>query len=540
MDSIRIKNLRSLRDTGKIKLKPLTILVGKNSSGKSTFLRFFPLMKQTLMTKRNEPILWYEKDYVDFGSFHESINRGVDSDESILFEFKFNSFIDPDYRESKIPVTVSIEFNENSYKSIKIALANNLYIEMKTRKDRPHLSLYINGKAQDASVIVFNADNQSLIPNMRILKENRTAKEEELNIVPLLSFQTYFREKLRLLFDKHRQSYFLFEDYFNESHALNTVQGDFDSVIEEVEKLFHYLLHDGVEDLEEIELIESRETQFLNFLKKEPPNIKKEIGNFFVLSLWENILDNINEEIATNFKNVHYIAPLRASAQRYYRIQGLSVSEIDSQGENIPMMLNHMSYRETTQFKKWVYENFEFEISTAISSGHISLQISFDKINYLNLADTGFGYSQILPIIVLMWKVINSVEELSTNRRVSKDDSYDKKVENKNFYVIIEQPELHLHPAMQAELTDLFINCINVAKQNNIELKIIIETHSEIIVNRVGKKIFQDEISEQDVNLLMFGDNEKNNHIDTKIESVKYNADGILEGWPIGFFYPED
>ena len=69
MDSIRIRNLRSLTDTEDIQIKPLTILVGKNSSGKSTFLRFFPLMKQTLSTKKNEPILWYSKENVDFGSF---------------------------------------------------------------------------------------------------------------------------------------------------------------------------------------------------------------------------------------------------------------------------------------------------------------------------------------------------------------------------------------------------------------------------------------------------------------------------------------
>lgn len=47
MDSIRIKNLRSLRDTEKISIKKLNILVGSNSSGKSTFLRVFPLLKQS-------------------------------------------------------------------------------------------------------------------------------------------------------------------------------------------------------------------------------------------------------------------------------------------------------------------------------------------------------------------------------------------------------------------------------------------------------------------------------------------------------------
>ena len=44
MDRIRLQNFRSLQDTGEIEIKPLTLLVGKNSSGKSSFLRFFPLI----------------------------------------------------------------------------------------------------------------------------------------------------------------------------------------------------------------------------------------------------------------------------------------------------------------------------------------------------------------------------------------------------------------------------------------------------------------------------------------------------------------
>lgn len=45
MDSIRLKNLRSLVDTGDIEIKPLNIILGSNSSGKSTFLRFFSFIK---------------------------------------------------------------------------------------------------------------------------------------------------------------------------------------------------------------------------------------------------------------------------------------------------------------------------------------------------------------------------------------------------------------------------------------------------------------------------------------------------------------
>ena len=109
LKKIRIKNLRSLIDTKEVEIKPLTILVGKNSTGKSTFLRFFPLMKQTLMTRKNEPILWYGKDYVDFGSFKESISKNKIG-ECINFQFEFD--LDLDYwNNNSIKVVLEVEVN---------------------------------------------------------------------------------------------------------------------------------------------------------------------------------------------------------------------------------------------------------------------------------------------------------------------------------------------------------------------------------------------------------------------------------------------
>ena len=67
MDSIRVERLRCLAYTGDIKIKPLTILLGQNSSGKSSFLRVFPLLKQSIESRTSGPILWSGR-LVDFGN----------------------------------------------------------------------------------------------------------------------------------------------------------------------------------------------------------------------------------------------------------------------------------------------------------------------------------------------------------------------------------------------------------------------------------------------------------------------------------------
>ena len=84
--SFGVKNLRRLRNVEPLKIKPITLLVGRNSSGKSTFLRALPLLRQSLMTKTNSPILWWDDHGVDFGDFRGAVsNNEIES--PITFSF---------------------------------------------------------------------------------------------------------------------------------------------------------------------------------------------------------------------------------------------------------------------------------------------------------------------------------------------------------------------------------------------------------------------------------------------------------------------
>lgn len=78
MDKIRFKNYRCFEDTGDISLKPLTFLLGANSSGKSSILEFFPLLKQSVGIRRNGLFLWYSNE-VDFKEFTNTVRNGKGS-----------------------------------------------------------------------------------------------------------------------------------------------------------------------------------------------------------------------------------------------------------------------------------------------------------------------------------------------------------------------------------------------------------------------------------------------------------------------------
>ena len=87
MLSVRLKNFRSLVNTGFIRLSPITVLVGRNSSGKSTFTRFLPLLRQSVEVPSDAPLLWYGS-LVDFGTFNSVLSRGA-SNQTLSFELRF-------------------------------------------------------------------------------------------------------------------------------------------------------------------------------------------------------------------------------------------------------------------------------------------------------------------------------------------------------------------------------------------------------------------------------------------------------------------
>ena len=147
--------------------------------------------------------------------------------------------------------------------------------------------------------------------------------------------------------------------------------------------------------------------------------------------------------------------------------------------------------------------------------------------NSFNLADVGYGFSQVLPILTKLWYSIYKVKE---NSRII--PKY-----KKQSMLLIEQPELHLHPALQAKIADAIIKCTQII-QNNIIHRNIVETHSQTIIERIGRRVREEKIDPQDINILLFSKDEKNKN--TIIKKASFNEKGQLIDWPWGFFDPED
>jgi predicted ATPase len=123
-----------------------------------------------------------------------------------------------------------------------------------------------------------------------------------------------------------------------------------------------------------------------------------------------------------------------------------------------------------------------------------------------SLIDVGFGISQVLPVITQLF----SVPEHSI--------------------VLLEQPELHLHPSAQAGLADLFLE---VAETRHLQL--IIESHSEHLLARLQRRIAESEnafASPEHIKMYFCEPGEEG----STIQPVEVDRFGQIANWPKNFF----
>ena len=124
----------------------------------------------------------------------------------------------------------------------------------------------------------------------------------------------------------------------------------------------------------------------------------------------------------------------------------------------------------------------------------------------LSVQDVGFGVGQVLPILI----------ELS---RAS--------------LLVVEQPELHLHPRLQANLVELAVE--QVSKHGK---QVIFETHSEHMIHRLSRLIRMGEIEAEHVCLVAIAGPIDN--VGPLPYRVEFDTDGsLLQPWPPGFFHDD-
>ncbi|HDL7799893.1 TPA: AAA family ATPase [Yersinia enterocolitica] len=535
LTSLGVKNLRSFTSRANFLIKPITVFVGKNSSGKSSLLRVFPLMRQSFEANTTGPILWYGR-LVDFGDFEEAISKGTKNKNiSFYFGLKINEYrtrrttsgryIDDDFGIENKEIEVNVELVVSSLD--KKSLTKEIIIKVEDTT----LKLIFNEDATKATFVASNTgftykknltlqqNSTKFLPNIASLESFDLEYDDLKNSDDPLKWATgrgHLQSKAimgqrRFLQELASDAAVAIKDYFHKNTNLGTISPSI--------RGFRFVSKKNITST--LKYVFAEQKHFINNMNDNQLSdvIAETLQSILLIKNYNILADNINESLKNSFESIKYLAPIRASTERFYRFQDLQVIEMDHTGSNLAMILNSFSNEVNNNFQTWIKQNFGFNVTIEKAGGHYAIMIKNenDDTNH-NISDMGFGYSQVLPIILSIW-----LETQKNNK------------DNIETIFVIEQPELHLHPAYQTKLAVLFAKIIELSKENSSNIKIIFETHSQQMVDAFGDCIENSEINfnKEDVSILIF---DKKNETGTSIDEASFDDQGYFENWPIGFF----
>lgn len=228
--------------------------------------------------------------------------------------------------------------------------------------------------------------------------------------------------------------------------------------------------------------------------------------------------------LSTSFNRIHYISADRIGPQDYYAKQ--SFTEFPNVGRRGEYTANVLSKKKNqTVYEMLCLESGETQtvldqtaawLSTIFDGGKIKVEPVEANIVLLKLNTTqdemdykpinvGFGYTYALPIIV------------------------SGLIAQQGDILIVENPEAHLHPYAQAQISKF------LAKVSACGIQVFIESHSDHVLNSLRVAILDKIINPTDLNILYFQTGEA-----TNVTQIPVKADGAIEIWPEGFFDQTD
>jgi predicted ATPase len=285
------------------------------------------------------------------------------------------------------------------------------------------------------------------------------------------------------------------------SHAFYTFKNIIDNkaIIESTWDIEEYNLLNEVDKKDDV-VIRQNDSK-ITVEDKEPIDVDKGIENYECDVSFRDLIEHNNSYF-------NYIGSFRLPPERtYYRKP--SVSKVGVNGEGYIDQIIKWEESDKKKYDELIEAVTEMGLFKTIQAnkmkgGRFELNVQVNENSELaSLTDVGFGISQFLPIIVADLQM------------------------NEASCLAISQPEIHLHPKIQATLGDYFCKQVN-----NTNKQYIVETHSEYLINRMRLLIVKGELKPTDVKLYYM----ENDGIKTTTYAIELTTDGQIKNAPQGFF----
>lgn len=402
--SLRLTNFKTWKDTGKIGLSPVTILLGTNSSGKSSLLQSLLLLKQTVRSPDRTIHLNLGGDEINdlfsFGDFDSVLRQGDDSPRQFSIGFDFRRLDDSRVKAGSLE-TFYGKTSSGSVVVQQMKLNTDARAFRAVRRDRGAFSIFVDDEA-----------------------------------LPRFKGRNYAPER--------------------------SISFSADAIAE--------LDQDGA------------------------------------------LAEDISLSIRRELESISYLGPLRRKPERDYAWNKSKPGDVGSDGSNaVGALLASALLRSEEQnyivegVSKWLKRMKvaeQLEVRQQGRSNRYELIIHRDGVA-CNLRDVGIGVSQVLPVLVVAYFAPRG----ST--------------------VILEEPEIHLHPLAQSILAELFVS---VSKERNVQF--IVETHSEHLFRRMQTLIAKGTAKQRDVSMYFV----KRRDAQALLHTLEVDEFGVVGNWPEHFF----
>lgn len=442
LKSISLENYKCFNGKTDIDIAPLTVLCGVNSSGKSSILKSLLMLKQSYENESTSHSLLLSGEYVDNGSFDDIIyhtnKNNIKKDDSFKIT---NTYLIQDTSDEQGKNLIKrqdiVSFKElkrvfYQFKDIKKVKFFKLLIEITV--ERPFES--------DSSFEFYIESNiiRSYNVELELLDANQCSIDDMIHYIYITK-------------NEHSEK----AGWVLNVNGIPSTKGNIPTILVNYPCICY-------------------------FSGLQIKNIYAESMKRDVINLLPNLL-SIFKIVAFQTDGINFIAPLREQPVRRYSLNG-NIDSVGISGEKTPMLLakeyNSLKTdcippiemkKNNQKYIKWgirrtSFSNLVKQWMKYLELGNLSLESGMNglislNINEHNIVDVGFGVGQALPIIV-------------QGLYMTKDQS-----------LLLEQPEIHLHPEMQLQMADFLIS---LAKN---EKNVIVETHSDHFINRIIHRVMQ-------------------------------------------------
>ena len=237
-------------------------------------------------------------------------------------------------------------------------------------------------------------------------------------------------------------------------------------------------------------------------------------GRFYGVDNQDNRYSTLRPIIASLeklFDQIFYIGPLRDNPRPHYIWRGKPPEGVGRHGEEMVSALFSSRLQSSDldeHVPKWLQslgliDSYRVAPVPRTQRDYEFLVTKHKGVPEVRLTDVGFGVSQVLPVLILCYYA------------------------PEGSILILEQPEAHLHPKVQSELSDVLIDAVK-----NRNLQIILESHSEHLLHRLMRRTAEEQLCVDDTALYFCQINEGV----SEIEPLDVDEYGNIGNWPQEFF----